>query len=245
MATHGSAEQILALTLVPCADSSAGKCSHLLIGTNHRLQELLNLVEVAQMWQIDVVTDAMPAFISSRDWHTEQEQSALADLYARSYLGSNLYQAALLELIKAAKAKPSELLRLVPRPQVGHLSRVLESLTLVGAVEYLNGAQLPLISFGLASTLLPHLDKMAATCARKGRAGQLDLVDALHLQAVEDTSKLQCKLVTYFTDHEAVGIICSSFDRCIKDMLHHYLREAIQYQHGARSWPRQWGGRLA
>ena len=190
---------------------------------------------MAQLWQIDIVTDAMPCFISSRHWHTEQEQSALADLYARPNLGSNLYQAAILELIKAAEAQPAKLLRLVPNPQIGHLSSLLASLTLTGAVEYLKSAQLPLMSFCAASSLLRHLDKMAATCAHpdKGCAGQLELVNALHSEAVEDTPTLHCKPVTYFPwpAPGTAGITCSSLDRCIKDLLHHYLCEAIEVRH--------------
>ena len=75
--------------------------------SNHCLQEILNLFEVAQMWQIDIVTDAMPGLISSRHWRTEQEQAALADAYARPNLGSNLYEAAILKLIKAAEGDPA------------------------------------------------------------------------------------------------------------------------------------------
>ena len=195
------------------------------------------------MWQMDAVTDAMPGFISGRRWQTAQEQAALSDLYARPNLGSDLYQAAILELRKAARADPTALLRLVPSPQLGHLrcllagyrsqGHALSAVTLVGAIKYLNGAQVPMFASCAASTLLQYLDRLAASCAHphKGSAGPLELLNALLSQPVEDTAKLQCTPVTYFPAHGAIGITCSSLDRCIKDMLYHYLCEAIELQH--------------
>lgn len=204
-----------------------------MIASNPRLQDLLNLFEVAQMWQIDAVTHEMPDFISRHRWRTEQGQSALADLYARPNLGVRVYQAAIFELLNAAGPEPTKLLRLVPSPQEGHLLCPSASLT-HRAVECLNGAQLPLISFGDASTLLRHLDTMAAILAEPhpGSAGQLALLNALHSKAVKDAPKMHCEPLTYFPAHGAIGMTCSSLDRCIKDMLHHYLCEAIKIRDG-------------
>lgn len=187
------------------------------------MQELLDLFDVANAWQIEVVTLSMPGWIESRSWPHQQ----LEDLYARSELPDDVHQAALQKLIDMGEVAKISI------PRAGDLCKILDafSLNVRAAVDYLSSANLPLISPDIAGDVLAVLVRSAHlfTCASSSlHNGPLQLLDAL--RRMRTCHIPMSEAVYYFAarlDPEAGGVECTSLGSCIEDMLAHYLREAI------------------
>ena len=216
--------------------------------TDPCVQELLELVRLAHMWQLEDVMNELPSAIQNVEWDPDEERSALADLYAACDLPEEVYEAAILELLGVARVDLAELLRLVPSPRGEHLRLIFEHNTpggrevgLDGAAKYLSSAQLPLLRFSEASSMLRVLDKKAAkqAASKQAKAGALLLLNAL--QCLEHAPPLLCTPVLYFPAPGSVGVACSVFNRCIKDMFQHYLRCAIE----GPAWSRPWDGSIS
>ena len=194
-----------------------------LLTTSSCMQELLDLFEVANAWQMEVVTLSMPDWIASRCWPHQQ----LEDLYARSELPDGVHQAALQKLIDMGEVAKISI------PRAGDLCNILKafSLNVRAAVDYLSSANLPLISPDIAGEVLALLVSSAHlfACASPSlKDGQLHLLDAL--RRMRTCHIPLSEAVYYFAsrlDPEAGGVECTSLGSCIEDMLAHYLREAI------------------
>ena len=69
-------------------------------------------MKFARMWQFEDVMAELPTAIRRAGWDTDQEQSALADLYTACGLPQEIYEAAIMALVSVAKVALADLLRL-------------------------------------------------------------------------------------------------------------------------------------
>lgn len=214
---------------------------------------------MAQAWQIDVLVLGMPGWIQKRRWETEQDKSELEDLYARAGLPDSVHRAAL-ETLLATKPEVAELVRLVPRPQAGDLTKLVSvhlyphACTYVrDAVEYLSCASSPPLSGGIANALLARLDTACHALLANSlrRSAELEFVGALRCTC--KCKPLVRKPAFFFAHWEPekpnaitpAGVECSSLGGCIGDLLAHYLSKLVQGCTGSICawngvlWPRE------
>ena len=198
------------------------------------LQELLDLFEVAQAWQIDVLVQGMPDWIRNRRWEIPKAKSALGNLYARAELPDSMQQAAL-ETLLASKPNGAELVQLVPRPRAGDLTKLvsLHETNVRDAVEYLSCITGPPLPIAFANCMLEQLNPAcrALLANKQRRVAELQFVDAL--RCICKCRMSVCRTAFFFPhqelpDAEAPAVVkSSSLAECMADMLAHYLSKLV------------------